>query len=315
MKIFFHSADLDGHCSAAIVKMKYPGAELIGINYGQPFPFDKLIENEIVIMVDFSLQPFTEMFKLAQKVGMDKLTWIDHHVTAIKDADECVFDKVEPMNDNPPFTITFNNICPGKREIGKAGCELTWDYFYPDDEMPAAVSFLGRYDVWDLQGSVLPFQYGMRLNNTWPNNQEMWQKFLQPDDNDETTMLVVDTIRSGETILKYQKQENEKYTKSAAFEVLFEGHKAICINKLLTNSQLFESVWDKEKYDIMIAFGLRSNGTWTMSFYTDKDGIDVSLLAKKLGGGGHKQASGCSFEELPIEFLRQVKKLLPNKGV
>jgi oligoribonuclease NrnB/cAMP/cGMP phosphodiesterase (DHH superfamily) len=313
MKCYFHSADLDGMCSAAIVKYKYPEAELIGINYGQPFPFDKLVENEIVVMVDFSLQPFTDMVKLAQKIGMDKLTWIDHHISALKDADECVFDRVEPMNDNPGFSITFNNICPGKRQDGKAGCELTWDYFYPDDEMPAAVKFLGRYDVWDLAGScVLPFQFGMRLNDTWPNNQEMWQKFLKPED-DESTMLVLDTIKSGETILKYQKQESEKYCKSCAFELEFEGFKAIAVNRLLTNSQLFESVWDKEKYDIMITFGLRKNGTWTFSFYTDKAGVDVSVLAKKLGGGGHVQASGCSFGELPIEFLRQIKKLLPVK--
>ena len=32
-----------------------------------------------------------------------------------------------------------------------------------------------------------------------------------------------------------------------------------------------------------------------------------------IGGGGHKQAAGCNFDELPIEFLRQVKKLLPVK--
>ena len=38
MKCFYHSADLDGHCSGAIVKMVYPECELIGINYGDKFP-------------------------------------------------------------------------------------------------------------------------------------------------------------------------------------------------------------------------------------------------------------------------------------
>jgi oligoribonuclease NrnB/cAMP/cGMP phosphodiesterase (DHH superfamily) len=307
MKCYFHSADLDGHCSAAIVKMKYPEAELIGINYGQQLDYSKISKDDMVFMVDFSLQPFTEMTKLAAYIGLDNLIWIDHHETAIKDAND-----TKKMTSDGSIIVEFNMICPGKRLIGKAGCELTWEYLFPNREMPAAVSFLGRYDVWDLQGSVLPFQYGMRLNNTWPDNQEMWQKFLKQDD-DETTMLNVDTIRQGETILKYQDQENEKYCKSCAFEVQFEGFKAIAVNKLLTSSQLFKSVWNKEKYDIMITFGLRSNGMWTMSFYTDKEGIDCSLLAKKLGGGGHKQAAGCNFEELPIEFLRQVKKLLPVK--
>jgi len=313
MKCYFHSADLDGHCSAAIVKMKYPEAELIGINYGQEIDYGKISENEIILMVDFCLQPFIEMVKLAQKVGMDKLTWIDHHVTAIKDSEDCVFDEIIPMNGKEPFTINFNQICPGKRQVGKAGCELTWECLYPDEKMPFAVSLLGRYDVWDLQGSVLDFQYGMRLNTTWPDNQEMWKKYITPGQEEDPNLWVLDTIKQGEIVLKYQDQENEKYCKSCAFEIQFEGFKAIAVNKLLTSSQLFKSVWDKEKYDIMLTFGLRSNGLWTMSFYTDKEEVDCSLLAKKFGGGGHKQAAGCNFDELPIEFLRQVKKLLPVK--
>ena len=42
IKCFYHLADLDGHCSGAIVKYKYPDAELFGINYGQAFPYDKI---------------------------------------------------------------------------------------------------------------------------------------------------------------------------------------------------------------------------------------------------------------------------------
>lgn len=297
IKIFFHSSDLDGMCAGAIVKFKYPDAKLIGINYGQNFPFDTLdIKNDIVYMVDFSLQPFSEMVKLVSLIGLNKLIFIDHHKSVIEDANKTML-----TNDN--ITMSFNQVCPGKREIGKGACELTWEYLYPYEKMPFAVSLLGRYDVWDLSNpTTLDFQYGMRLNNTWPDNQELWKQFLRSDDNNETTMLIVDTIKSGETILKYQKQENEKYSKSCAFEVKFEGYNAICINKLLTNSQLFESVYDVTKHDIMISFGLRANGMWTMSFYTTKEGVDVSEIARKYGGGGHKRASGAIFKELPFKI-------------
>ncbi len=288
MKIYFHSADLDGHCSAAIVKMKYPGAELIGINYGQEINYNNFSENEIVIMVDFSLQPFNEMIKLSQKVGLDKLVWIDHHKSAIEDANKLNFE------------------CPGVRISGFAACELTWNYFFPDRKIPEAIKLLGRYDVWDLSNpDVLPFQMGIRLEHTWPDNQNMWQDYF----NNQSNNLVKNTIKNGKLILKYQKQENEKYTNSCAFEIEFEGYKAICINKLLTSSQLFDSVYDPNKHDIMITFGLRKNGIWTISFYTTKENIDCSIIAKNcktaITAGGHKGAAGASFknfEELPFKL-------------
>ena len=51
MKCFFHSADLDGHCSGAIVKHKYPDCEMIGINYGQEFPWDTIEKGEKVPVI------------------------------------------------------------------------------------------------------------------------------------------------------------------------------------------------------------------------------------------------------------------------
>ncbi len=304
IKIYYHSADLDGHCSGAIVKYKFPEAQLIGINYGQEIDYNNISKDDIIYMVDFSLQPFIKMVQLAAHVGMNNLIWIDHHISAIKEAESV-------MLVSKGIEITFNNICPGKRHDGKAGCELTWEVLFPDRETPEAVRLLGRYDVWDLEDpKVLKFQYGFRLFNTNPDNQNLWAQYFDVETTN-TKNHIKEIINDGETILKYQKQENEKYVKSCAFEVLFEGYKAIACNKMLNNSQFFESIWDNTKYDLMISFGLHKNGFWTFSFYTDKPGVDVSLLAKKLGGGGHKQASGCQFDELPIEILRQVQKLQP----
>jgi len=306
IKIYYHSADLDGHCAGAIVKYKFPDAELCGINYGQEIDYNNISKDDIIYMVDFSLQPFTKMVQLAAHIGMNNLIWIDHHISTIKEAESV-------MLVSKGIEITFNNVCPGKRQDGKAGCELTWEVLFPDREIPEAVRLLGRYDVWDLQPNVLRFQYGFRLNDSNPDNQALWIDYFEDFCEENCTGIMEQTINDGETIIRYQKQENEKYVKSCAFEVLFEGYKAIACNKMLNNSQFFESIWDNTKYDIMISFGLHKNGFWTFSFYTDKPGVDVSLLAKKLGGGGHKQASGCQFDELPIEFTRQVQKLQPVK--
>jgi len=276
-------------CSGAIVKMKYPEAELIGINYGQQFPFNTISKDDMIFMVDFSLQPFEEMIKLHKIIG-NNLIWIDHHKSSLEDYEKYKKDDV------------IGGIIKGFHRNDCAGCELTWEYLYPNKEMPTAVYLLGRYDVWyHKDPRVLPFQMGIRLKDAWPTNQSMWVDYFGD-------RFIDETISDGYIVLKYQEQENEKFCKATSFEILFEGYKAIVMNKQLTNSQAFKSIWDNEKYDIMIVFGLKSNGLWTFSFYTDKEGIDVSILARKLGGGGHAQAAGCNFKELPIEFLRQIKK-------
>ena len=78
MKCFYHSTDLDGHCSGAIVKYRYPECEMIGINYGQEFPWDSIQPDEQVFMVDFTLQPFEGMERLN---NLCNLHWIDRSTT------------------------------------------------------------------------------------------------------------------------------------------------------------------------------------------------------------------------------------------
>ena len=88
----YHSIDLDGWMSAAIVKHWFNQQEVpnkkdehintidfIGYNYGQPIP--DLSEYDKVIMCDISFPP-EEM----DKIELKKLVWIDHHISAIKDS-------------------------------------------------------------------------------------------------------------------------------------------------------------------------------------------------------------------------------------
>lgn len=292
MKCFYHSADLDGHCSGAIVKYRYPECEMIGINYGQPFPWDSIEPGELVVMVDFSLQPFDDMIRLISKIGdMTKFVWIDHHKSAIEEASRGTL----VAND---LNIPANDVILGKREVGQAGCELAWLYFFGDRELPAAVWTLGRYDVWDLKYPiVLPFQYGMRMYETNPENQDFWKGVFEAEDVAAPPLNAI--VAKGMTVLEYIRQDNAKYAQSCSFETQFEGLRCIVMNKMLTNSQLFDTVWDREKYQAMMTFGFR-HGKWTFSMYSDREDVDVSEVCKRYGGGGHKGAAGFQCDSIPF---------------
>lgn len=277
-----HSRDLDGHCSGAIVKKKFPDAEIIGYDYGEPFPWDKVLGND-VIMVDVSL-PMDEMARIATEAK--EFTWIDHHASAINDyyhSDDLAIDKI---------IVDL--------KVGKAACELAWGYFFPGTTLPPAVLLLGTYDVWrnedkDLwDREVMPFQYGMRQN---VNSSSSFPQGLLEYDYELVGMIT----KNGRVILKYQDIQNKGLMKGA-FEAEVRGYRAICCNVGLVNfnSQAFASVFDKSKHDIMVPFCLLSPlEGYRVSFYSEDDGPDVSLIAKSVkGGGGHVHAAGCTVQNL-----------------
>jgi len=276
MKCFYHAADLDGRCSRAIIKHAHPDCKMIGINYGDEFPWESISTGvwEVVYMVDFCLQPFEDMERLSH---MCNLAWIDHHKSAIEEVHKRWFTAYEQS-----------------LGIGIGACALVWDHCHPGEARPKAVQLLAEYDVRDHHNPwTLPFQYGMRVENTDPSS-SIWGFMLRPGSED-----VMNIVDAGHTVLRYVKRENRKYMDACGFETSLDGLRAIAINRMLTNSQMFDNVWDPVKYDVMLTFGFRA-GQWTVSLYTDKDAVDVSVIAKAHGGGGHKGAAGFQCRELPF---------------
>jgi oligoribonuclease NrnB/cAMP/cGMP phosphodiesterase (DHH superfamily) len=221
------------------------------------------------------------MEKLVNKKG-DNFLWIDHHKTAMEDYENYIKNGGREIE--------------GLREEGKAGCELTWEYMFPDKEMPPAVRMLGRYDVWDHSDpDVVPFQFGMKCVSDTNPKCNCW-KWLLEDKNKKTYESV---LNDGYKIEHYQKNEWYNYCKSNSFEVDWEGHKFIALNIMNSGSLVFNGFFKKDKHDGMITFGYK-NGEYVVSLYTDKKDIDLSKIAKKYGGGGHAGACGFSIKKLPF---------------
>lgn len=284
MKCFYHGADLDGHCSGAIVRAAYPQCEMYPINYGDPFPWADLHHREKVFMVDFCLQPFQpDMLRLRKE---SNLIWIDHHKSAI-----------ESWLAASPDGLGLKINGMRSLENSQAGCELIWNFLSGDKPVPLVVKYLSLYDIWQHNDDpkILGLQHGLRQYDTDPKNQKLWQSLFSDP------FYVAEIIKEGQSILKYVISENKKYAKVAAFKTELNGYKCIAINKMLTNSQLFDSVWDNSKYEVMIAFGFFKN-EWGVSLYSDREDIDVSEIAKKYGGGGHKGAAGFQCKKLPFNL-------------
>ena len=281
VKCFYHSSDFDGHCSGAIVKLYHPNAKMYPINYDDIFPWDEIEKDDIIYMVDFGLQPFSDMIKLNKMCDM--LIWIDHHKTAIDNMKE---------SGEKFYGIQRNGI---------GACALVWEYFKTKNKIPYCVELLAEYDVWNHSNPhTLSFQYGLRtFKDTHPidENMYLWKKVFK-----STYEFIDDTCDIGNIILDYEKQINKKVCEIQAFETYLQDYFAIAINRGISSSKMFDSVWNNEKYDLMISFYISNKNEWFVSLYTDKEGVNVGEITKSFGGGGHIRAAGFQCKELPFKF-------------
>jgi oligoribonuclease NrnB/cAMP/cGMP phosphodiesterase (DHH superfamily) len=251
--------------------------DFFGHDYGRPVPM--FLDYDRMILCDISL-PKDEMESHAKRLGKN-FVWIDHHISAIKEN--------EGLD------------CAGLRQTDRAACELTWLYLFKEEHtMPVTVLLLGVYDSWRNKDqnfwdeTVIPFQYGMRLKcnsfETFPH--EMLLRI-------NSTEAVVSV---GKILLAYQKQQ-DVFACRASFERTFKGLRAICLNSGGMNSNTFLSVWNEDKYDLMISFFYNGHQDFfNVSLYSTKSNVDCSVLAKEMGGGGHKGAAGFQVPDFKAIF-------------
>lgn len=288
--VISHRADNDGHLSAAIAIHYYLGQHY-GVdiamvdhnddNLDDVYTKAEETEYDVIIVLDFSF-PYEGMLRL-HKAAID-FVWVDHHQSAIDDLD------------------SRPKVFAGKREVGKAACELAFKLFFPDSAVPYAVHHCGRYDVFDLrEKNTVAFEYGMRSLNLDVANPKDFETLIRIVSDDQMCLGI---LKQG---LEVQKSEQLRYAKLAKDNIIefeFMDLRFIALNTPERGSNLFLSHYNPNKHDAMMVF--RFDGKrWTFSVYAFKEGVDVSAVAVAHGGGGHKGAAGFRCDHMP-EFLRDL---------
>ena len=311
MKCFYHD-DLDGRASAFCVGAWAGITDGIfdmdkfyqSINYGKAFPFDIIKPNEQIWIVDYSIEP-EEMDRLLSITK--NVTWIDHHKTAIEKY------------------AGYKHDIRGVRRDGEAGCVLTWKYIHwytsrgegeidlkknKSNVFPVArmIELVGDRDVWTwkFKETTRNFFSGSQLHDTGPDS-DFWWKCMDH----ETPILPLPNtgnisarekgiefwnqlLLDGENIEKYKSQTDESISSTIGYKIKFEGYDCFACNRARVSSDRFGN--RDSEYDILLPH-YHDGKQWTISLYSKN--IDVSEIAKKYGGGGHKGASGFQCKRLP----------------
>lgn len=289
MVIIHHNKDMDGYASGAICKLRYPDATLIGWDYKDPIPNLGDFADEDVIMIDITF-PLEKLLALSHITN--SLVVIDHHISFKKGYDSFLTDNNKFKN----FTYIY--------EDRVAACEIGWKYLFPDKEVPYGVTLIGRYDTWRQEegyweGETLPFKYYMYSQC---NTSETFPKWVLKKDDVIYDKLLEDAVYAGKSIMKYQRTMDEATTKAYSFvREAYGGLRAICLNQPYFSSETVASAYTDEKHDIMIGFAWGGDN-WRVSLRSVGDKVDVSLIAKSKGGGGHKNAGGFEVEHFEDIF-------------
>ncbi len=275
MKCFCHN-DFDGRAAGAIVKLKLAECKIIEIDYRDEFPLETIKKDETVFILDYSIKPEV-MEKLLDIT--DGVIWIDHHQTSID------------------MYKDFKRPIKGIREVGTAGCLLTWKWFNSDKRPPKGILYIHDWDTWKKEYGAITdhFNAGLYLYDTSPTNIEFWRQLISEDSG-----LLNDILDKGNIILKYRKQWYNDFYNLWGYEAIFEGHVCAVMNLARIGSDAFG---DKiEAYKICICYA-HDGEQFTVSLYSGQ-GVDVKELAEKYGGGGHKEASGFQCDTLPFTKIK-----------
>lgn len=277
--VIYHRVDYDGIFSGCIAEKSLESrgmrVEVLGWNYSDPLPDIQKLKNQYatITMVDISF-PADVMLDLRDTW---KLTWIDHHITAIDDS----------------IKFGYSDI-PGLRKIGLAACELCWNFYYPHSQVPQLIQMLSSYDVWNKdrfnwEDDIMPLQYGLKTRYGI-NYQKIYADF------DYLLSRYDEVLDDGFAVYSYLKDTWKSWAKNCSFEVLVDRkYKGICMLSPMSGSSCFQSV--SSQYEVYLVANIRNNGqVYSLSMYKDSPDIipefSCGEYLKQFGGGGHSSAAG-----------------------
>lgn len=278
--VIHHSADADGDCCREIARLNLgTSAACVGWDYGQQVPETRSYER--IYMLDCCVP---------ELMADPRLIWIDHHA---------------PQIAKYPKTIR------GYRIDGVAACRLTWQWFadplesglpqLPDYverrvQEPIAVRLIGENDIWDHRDpQVAVFQHGLRSQ---PID---WTRLLHYD-SPHSLHYVRRLMEAAEYVGYAARQSAERFMAESSFMLEWAGLRWLAINGGPSmSSSRYESAIRPE-HDACLTWGwVPKIGAYKISLrgVPHRPDLDLSAIALRHGGGGHRQACGFSARVLP----------------
>ncbi|MBA43013.1 MAG: hypothetical protein CMF62_03275 [Magnetococcales bacterium] len=275
--VIYHKNCPDGFGGAysawKYLNKKYPTRRIdfIPANHGDKPPD---VTNRNVLITDFSYNESTLKKMIEQS---SQLVVLDHHKTAM-DSLKNIPDKYKV------FRMEYS------------GAYLTWKFFFPEKSVPLLISYIQDRDLW-LKKMPLTEEFSAWFT-TISQSFSIWDKYI---DDDEIMKAIENEGNAMQKITMYNISKISNYCvvkfckiNDKSYMVCFLNsnmYKSDIGNKIITEIYPyadFSAIYSIDDYTNSTLFSLRSTDEHT----------DVSEIAKFLGGGGHRNASGIKLSYL-----------------
>lgn len=214
----------------------------------------------------------------------------DHHIGCYDN-----FLKHYKSKENLPKEFHFDN--------NKSGAMLAWNYFFPMQEAPELIKYIEDRDLWRYAFSESrEFSEGFSVNNTF----EEWDKFMEAEEvNIEQTKYI------GKILLERRKIIFNGI-KNLGDVIELDNLKVFVVNCNTYISDLCEYIYNAKgddgesicDYVLAWRYCMRARKYYVSLRSSKKSGIDVSEIAKKFNGNGHRNSSGFMCKNLFEEVLK-----------
>lgn len=275
--VIYHAGCWDGFCAAWVAKTALGDITPHAAHYGTPPPD---VTGRRVFILDFCY-PRAVMRQILSRAHA--VTVLDHHKTAQAELDGICDEFVlrpdliqNPLGAELPFV---------RVDTSKSGGRLTWEFFHPDttdSRVPWLVSYTEDRDLW--RHSLVWSKEVNAALRTYPLDFAVWDRL---DERPVATLLV-----EGEAIRRAEEHIIETHVRHAR-EIELGGYTVRAVNATVLFSEIAGELAKGMPFGA--CYFDRFDGKRQWSLRSDENGVDVSAIAKRYGGGGHTHAAG--FEE------------------
>ena len=257
--VIYHANCTDGF-GAAYAAWKCLGnkAEYLAAKHGDPPPD---VTGKSVAILDFSYDNATTKSMIEQS---EDLIIIDHHKSAV---------------------VELHDISNAVFDMTQSGAKLAWNFFHPGKEAPRFINYIEDRDLWKWE---LPYskEFSAAFDMV-PFDFEEFSKF-------EDDSVFDDAVKRGSYILAYSKTVIKKVCENAV-ERDYDGKKVLIVNASHWMSEIGSNLSPNCDFAIIWHYDHESCST-KVSLRSFHDHVDVSEVAKRYGGGGHKKAAGFTLD-------------------
>lgn len=251
--VLYHANCADGF-GAAYAAWKVLGEEAVylPVRHGDAPP--ELPERARIAILDFS---YSREVLLSLQSKAQHFLVLDHHKSASED---------------------LKNLEWAQFDMAKSGARLAWEHWHPTQPLPELLAYIEDRDLWRWE---LPESREVSLAlQCYPQEFNVW-----------AGLSVEDLRAEGRAILNFQSQQIARAVSRARMLDL-GGHSVPVVNSCLFQSEIGDElcrVYPEAPFSAVYYLNQHGKEAWSLRSIGS---FDVAEVAKRYGGGGHRNAAG-----------------------